>query len=163
MFVDDMNKVKKPLIDREKLGDNIFLSNLKIPVNKLVMAGQYRSDKDGDILPVEIELERDVSVRLYVDSDRRKQMIKLSARAKDLLMWLLYELDTGKDYIWINKDRYMKECGVKAYNTYKDAINELILGHFIQPTTVGRVYWINPHLFFNGSRLNAFPQNIVRK
>lgn len=158
-----MNKTKKPEIDREKLGNNIFLTNLKIPVNKLTLHGQYKADKDGDILPVEIELERDMSVRVYIDSARRKQMVALSARGKDLLLWLVYELEGGKDYIWINKDRYMNECGVKSYNTYKEAVNELVRNSFIQATTVSRVYWINPHLFFNGSRINAFPDNVVRK
>lgn len=158
-----MKKNKKPVIDESKLGNNLFLINLKIPVNKVVLSGQYKPDKDGDLLPVEVELEKDAICKVYVDANRRKMMVLLSARAKDLLLWLIYEVESGKDWLWINKDRYMAESNVKAYNTYKDARNELINNSFLQSTTIQNVYFINPHFFFNGSRVNNFPKNVVRK
>lgn len=158
-----MKKTKKPIIDESKLGVNLFLRHLKIPINKVTLNGQYKPDKDGDWLPVEVELEKDASCKVYVDSNRRKMMVVLSSRAKDLLLWLIYEVESGKDWLWINKDRYMTECNIKAYNTYKDARNELIQNSFLQATTTQGVYFINPHFFFNGSRINNFPKNVVRK
>ena len=154
---------KKPEITREKLGNNLFLSNLKIPVNKMVLPGRFTVDKDGDILPAEQEFERDTYSRVYNDADRRLKMSKLSPRATDLLMWVIYEADIGLDYIWINRLRYMKEKRVRAYNTYKEALNELCRNEFLAITTIQSVYWINPYFFFNGSRSNAFPNNVIRK
>lgn len=158
-----MNEVKKPEIDIEKLGVNPFLSNLVIPVSAVTMAGQWKRDKDGIMLPVEVDLDRDDMCRVYVGSGRRKQMAGLSARAKDLLLWVIYETETGCDYLWVNYRRYMKENGVKSYNTYITAVRELVGHSFIQLTIVQHVYWINPHLFFNGSRINKFPDKVVRK
>ena len=154
---------QKPIIEEDKLGKNPFLVNLRIPVNKMVLSGQYKADKEGLLLPVEIELEKEVTCKIYLDAVRRKQMVAMSPRAKDLLLWVLYETETGKDWIWINKTRYMAECGVKSYNTYKDAVRELVSNGFIQPTILLHVYWINPHLFFNGSRINSFPRNLDKK
>lgn len=152
-----------PKIDVEKLGVNPFLVKLKVPVNKIVLSGQYKADKDGDLLPVEIELEREIVCKVYIDAARRGNMANLSARAKDLLLWVFYETEAGKEFIWINKTRYMTECRVKAYNTYKEAVRELVKWEFIQPTIYLHTYWINPNLFFNGSRVNKFPNNVVRK
>lgn len=158
-----MKKNKKPVIDPLKLGNNVFLLNLKVPINKLVLPGQYKADGDGDMLPVEVEYERDPLCKIFIDAPRRKMMVGLSPRAKELLMWLIYETEPGLDWIWINKRRYMEENGIRAYNTYKDAVRELHGGSFIQPTPIAGVYFINPHFFFNGSRVAAFPKNVVRK
>lgn len=158
-----MAKERKPDITAERLGDNPFLDKLKIPVNKLVLHGQYKPDKDGHHLPVEIEIEAEHFCRVYVDKDRRKNMIRLSPRSKDLLLWVIYEVKTGEEYIWINRPMYMEESGVKAYNTYKEALNELIRLSFLRLSVIHGVYWINPGIFFNGSRVNKFPDNVVRK
>jgi hypothetical protein len=158
-----MKKTKKPNIEEEKLGMNPFLLNLKIPVNKIVLEGQYKVDKEGLILPLELELERDSSCRVYVDSVRRKQMVGLSPRGKDLLLWLIYEAENGRDWLWLNYRRYMDECNIKTYNTYKTAVNDVIINGFIQATVIQHVYWINPHFFFNGARATRFPKNVVRK
>lgn len=158
-----MNDTVKPTIEQDKLGINPFLSNLKIPVHAVKMAGQYKKDKDGILLPLEVDLESDSSCRVYVDASRRRQMITLSARSKDLLLWVIYETDAGKEWIWVNYKRYMSECNVSSYNTYKKAIRDLVGKNFIQMTIVQHVYWINPHLFFNGSRVNRFPENVIKK
>jgi hypothetical protein len=160
---EDMKKGKKPVINPEKLGNNLFILNLRVPVNKVKIAGHYKPDSDGDLLPVEVEYEKDPLCKVFVDSARRKMMVCLSPRAKELLMWLIYETESGQDWIWINRSRYMEECGIKAYNTYRDAVRELHGKSFIQPTTVGGVYFINPHFFFNGSRIAKFPDKVVRK
>lgn len=158
-----MGKEKKPEITDEKLGDNPFLDTLRIPVNKLVMHGQYKPDNDGHHLPVEVEVEADKYCRVYVDKDRRLKMVSLSPRSKDLLLWIIYEVENGDAYIWINRPRYMKESGVKAYNTYRDALMELVRSKFLLISAISGVYWINPNCFFNGSRINAFPNNLKIK
>lgn len=156
-------QAKRPHIEEDRLGVNPFLSTLVVPVNKIIMSGQYRADKEGLILPVEVELDKDVSCKVFVDAGRRKQMVALTPRAKDLLLWLIYEVDSGRDWMWINYLRYMAECDVRSYNTYKTAVRELCIKNFLGTTVLNHVYWINPHFFFNGSRIAAFPGNVVRK
>lgn len=158
-----MKKGRKPKFEESELGRNSFLLNLKIPVNKVKMHGQWEKDKDGIVLPLEVEVENEGSCRVYSGGGRRLEMVKLSARAKELYLWLIYEAEPTKDYLWINRVRYMEECRVKAYNTYRDAVRELHVKEFICPTAVTGVYWINPHYFFNGSRVNKFPDKIVKK
>ena len=156
-------KIAKPVITKEKLGINPFLTNLKVLVNNVKIAGQWSVDKDGDMLPVMMELEKVPFSKVFLDSERRNMMVSLSPRAKDLLLWVIYECEPNEDWIWINKTRYMSETGVSAHNTYIGAVNELIRHGFIIRTTITNVYWINPHYFFNGNRVKCFPNNIVSK
>lgn len=158
-----MKKAKKPEITAERLGTNTFLKSLVVKTHKVAMAGQFKKDKDGYVLPVEVPFESDESCRIFIDSDKRLKIAALTSRAKDLFMWLVYETEPGCQYVWINKPRYMSENGIKAYNTYKDAIRELHIKDFVAPTAIPSVYWINPALFFNGSRIKAFPENVVMK
>lgn len=158
-----MRANQKPVITKELLGKNLFLENLQIHVNKIVLQGKYISDGDGHILLAEQDFEKDTYSRVYNDSERRLKMMALSSRAKELLMFVIYETEIGLDHIWINRVRYMKENKVKAYNTYIEALKELIRQGYLAATAIHSVYWINPRLFFNGSRINAFPDKVVRK
>lgn len=158
-----MKRQRKPDITPEKLGSNKFLNHLVVKANKIAMAGQYKKDKDGVYLTVEVELESDEACRIYIDAAKRAKVAALSTRAKDLFLWLVYETEPGCEWIWINKPRYMAEHGIKAYNTYKEAIRELHAKDFVAATPIPSVYWINPDLFFNGSRIKAFPDKVVVK
>lgn len=158
-----MNKEKKPEITEELMGLNPFVPNLRIPVNRVTFEKQFAKDKDGVWLPVQRDLEVDESCRVYLDKERRLNMISLSARAKDLLLWIIYESKNSSEWIWINKHRYMKEGGVSSINTYKSALKELIRTGYLLGSVIKDVYWINPKYFFNGNRVNKFTDNIVRK
>jgi hypothetical protein len=158
-----MTKEKKPEITDEKMGLNPFLPKLSIPVNKVTFKKQYARDKDGEWMPVEKELETESSCKVYLDKERRVSMTKLSARGKDLLLWIIYESENSSEWLWINKRRYMKEGNVTSINTYKSALVELIKAGYLLSSVIKDVYWINPRYFFNGNRVNKFPKNIVRK
>ena len=86
-----------------------------------------------------------------------------SAGAKSLYIHILYELEYGCDYIEINVKRYMKENNISSINTYKDAVKQLSRYLIIYPSVIKGVYWINPKLFFAGSRVNKYPKNVVIK
>lgn len=156
-------------INAETLGVNPFVKSLKIPVHKMLINGQYKVTKelaaDGKpiMLPVEVEIEAEPFTKVYNDANRRKMMVVLSTRAKELYLWVLYEIEAGKDYLWINKSRYMKENDISSMNTYRNALKELIVQGFLQGTVASDVYWINPSLFFSGSRTNKYPKNVVKK
>ena len=84
----------------------------------------------------------------------------LSSRARDLFLWITYELDSGKDFLWINKVRYMKECTV-SLNTYKESILDLTTAGVITPTVYHDTYWINPLFFFNGDRIKKYQDKLT--
>lgn len=158
-----MNENRKPSISNTLMGINPFANNLKIEVNKVTFEKQFSRDKDGVWLPVEKELEIDKSCRIYINREKRLLALRHSARAKDLLMWIIYETEVSCEWIWINKKRYMAEVGVSSVNTYKGALIELIKSGYILSSVVKDTFWINPALFFNGSRVAAFPNNVKVK
>lgn len=164
MFVFDMNKYKKPVIDEGKLGKNPFLALLKIRVFKNKTGDKYHHDDKENIWSnAEVEFEAENYCKVFCDAAKRLNMVELSPRAKDLLLWLIYEAENGKDYLWLNKVRYMEECRVGSINTYRSALNELIGVAFIIRTNHTDVFWINPSLFYNGNRIKKFPDNVELK
>lgn len=159
---------KKEVTD-EMVGKNPFTVSLRIPVNTLVSDKYWEKSKDelGNLIiaPADVDLEKTPYCKLFVDAKRRKNVGELSSRGKDLLMFIFYEVETGKDYVWINKGMYMKENNVASLTTYKTALKELITKGFLAGTAYASNGWyfINPDLFFNGSRVNKFPDKVVRK
>lgn len=116
-------------------------------------------DEDGDLLPAKKEVEATPFVKLYVTSERRLIISKLSTASKELFLWIMLEVDAGKDALWINKERFMLENNT-SLNTYKKGMDELIRYAFLAYTVVREVYWINPDFFFRGDRVSKYPNNI---
>jgi|SRR5215217_2825040 len=153
----------KPNYNEAMLGVNPFLDNLVIEVSEVAYKNHYKKDKDGDLIPMISEVESEKKCSLFVASEKRLRANKLSPRAKELYLWLLYEADNGKDYMWLNRVRYMKENDISSPTTYRSAINELISSGFVTRTVVGGVYWLNPALFFNGNRIIKFPSKVKHR
>lgn len=154
-----MNKYKKPSYNEKDLGVNPFVSSLVIHVNEIAFKQNYQKDEDI-IVPKFGRVEVDVSCRVYISASRRKLMNELSSRAKELLLWVIYEVDPNKDYMWLNKRRYMEESGIASINTFKAALKDLIAKGFICPSTVSGIYWINPAIFYSGNRITSYPKNV---
>lgn len=149
----------KPEITEELLGGNpLTATNFTIYVRKVKRA--HKGTK-GEHIAVEVELEVEKFVKVYAGAGNRTKMGELGVAAKTLFLWLIYELDSGKDYIWVNVDRYMDEMGINSVNTYKTAIAELVKKQFMAVSLIRDVYWINPRLFFCGSRVNKYSDNVV--
>lgn len=155
-----MNKYKKPKYNEELLGVSPFISSLVIPVNKIAYEGQYKYDADGVISKVYGSVERELSCKLYISPERRKIMNMLSTRAKGLFLWVMYEVDRNKDYMWLNKKRYMEENDINSINTYRNAVDELIRYGLLCKSVVNDVYWINPAMFFGGNRITKYPKKV---
>lgn len=158
-----MNNINKPLIDENKIGINPFSFPLIVPVTKIEFKNQYVVDNDNDLLPVFKEVEVTGYSKIFLSSERRIIKCNLSLRGKELILWLIDELESGKDYVWINKERYMKENKISSLNTYKCAINECIRYGFISNTIIKDVYWINPDFMFRGDRVKKYKNNIELK
>lgn len=130
-----MNKYIKPKIDEKKLGNNpLIASDFVVVINK-VTNGSMKPDKETEImLPVEYEMEKENITKLYTKPENRLIISALSPGAKSLFIWLAYEVDCGKDYLWVNYRRYMEENYISSVNTYKSAIAELCRYSMMYPT-----------------------------
>lgn len=154
---------KRPNIKPEEFVANPLInSEFKIEVLKFTDTKAFTTDAEQLHLPKEYELEREKAVKVYTKSEHRLFVSKLSPGAKSLFLWLIYEVEAGKDYLWINKQRYMEENSIASINTYKTAVDELSRYLFIYPSLVKDVYWINPRLFFCGNRVAKYKNHIVQ-
>lgn len=152
----------KPKVDESKfIANPLAGADFKIIINKIIDNKAFVNDGEN-WLPKEITLEKENITKLYTKAENRLIVAKLSPKALRLYIWLAYELECGKDYLWINKKRYMEENDISSINTYKDAVTELSRYLLIYPTLEAKndYYWINPRLFFCGNRIEKYPNNV---
>ena len=150
-----MNKYsgKKPMINEGLLPINPFIDDLVIKVSR------HSYEAGGK----QIDMDMGRHCKLFISPDNRKRIAKLSGGAKSLFFWIMQEVEGGRDYLWVNKMRYMEENEIKTKKTMEVAIDELIESGFIAPA--GRyidVYFINPSFIFNGARRVKFPECVDR-
>ena len=141
------------------LQNNPLTQNLKIIVNKLEDKKTFENF-NGILLHKQYYFERQRYTKIYIDPSNRKIIAMLSNNAIRLFYWLSFEIENNKDYIKINKCRYLKENNIKSVNTYKKALTELQINLIICASPVKDVYFINPAIFFNGNRIKQYPNNI---
>lgn len=156
--------IKNPLTEpKKKLGINPFIANLQIPINKLQLDSFREITEDGESIKLydTVTLEKTKFTKMYCSSERRILLMNCSLRSKELILWIMFEIKSSEDYIWINKERYMRESNISSINTYKDALLELIRYGIIALSGVQNVYWINPDMFFKGDRISKYPNNII--
>lgn len=160
--MDEMKKLEP--IDPEKMVRNPFTIPLKIEVTRITDTKKYIPDTDGIMHPVEFLMERQQSTKLFYFAGAKEEVFNLSVSAKSMLLYVLYSLESGKDYIRMNQANYMSKNSVKSINTYKDALKELCRYCFLsQSVDYKDVYWINPLRFFSGSRIDKYPDNVIVK
>lgn len=153
-----MQKYSKPKYDYKTLGINPFSISLEVKVKELELLNAYKKDGD-EWIPAVNEVEDTPYTKMFITSERRIIVSNLSPAAKELYLWIMFEIDAGKDALWINKDRYMKENHT-SINTYKKALEDLIRYAIISQTVVQGVYWFNPDFFFRGDRIKKYPKNL---
>ncbi len=166
----------KPKFSKEDLGINPLIQDLVVDRRKMTSKKNYieiDSCKREDGIITEVNnssmqetsfyVEQDKATKVYTKSDLRLHIMTLSTRAKELYLWLIYELEKNEDYVWINVDRYMEECDISSSTTYQNTVKDLHKFGVICPTVVKDVYWINPLFFFNGSRIEKYPTKVKTK
>lgn len=156
-------EMKKPQIDRAKIGNNPFLLTLSIPVTKIVSNKELIEDVDGSIINKTLYKEKTQKVEIYYHECARDNIAKLSDKAQRLLLHILYTLDRNDDCYWLNKHLYMKGNEIKSNTTVSNAVNELIRYQYLLKTACVGWYWINPYRFYPGSRLSKYPDKRVVK
>lgn len=155
---------KLETVDPSKMLRNPFSVGLKIEVSKITDTKRYRPDAEGIMYPVDYLIEKERMTKIYHFAGAKDMVYNLSPSAKCLYLFVLYNIEVGEDYIRLNTERYMQKNRVKSINTYKKAVKELIRYCFLsQSADYKEVYWINPMLFFSGSRVNKYPESVVIK
>ena len=161
-MVRSYNPLNKSTFSISDLGLNPFLNSLEIVVNKFSPDNQYTYDKtSGVTVRSEIDFDRQQSTRLYISRVFRLNAMKLNYSELRLFIWISYEMEQNKDYLWINVKRFLEESGM-VLNTYKSSVIGLCKkGYIYEVADIKDVYWVNPSVFFNGNRVRQFPDNVV--
>jgi len=157
-----MKKVIK--IDENRLKVNPFVESLSIDVTRVTNESQHNVIA-GTLHPVCYDVERKQSVRVFYELEYKDRIAKLSSSAQRMLIYILCNLQQGQDWVQINKDRYMQKNGLTSVNTARKGLSELWDYGFIAPTAAypNDVYWINPAIFFSGSRIAKYPSKVKVK
>ena len=154
-----MGRFRRLEIDEASMIKNPFVNGIgfEIKANKLQDKKSYIRDEDI-WLKKEFLVEADKSAKVYISSECRKFVSSLSVSSRALFLWFIYESKAGKDWVEVNIQRCLKENDI-SLNTYKKAIIDLCENSIICPHFKYRnVYWTNPLLFFNGNRMDKYPQ-----
>lgn len=154
-----MQKFNKPICEKLETSINPFANSLSIRYFG-IKTKEYEEVENNIKLNKEIKIESEIFIKLFSNSENRILVNGLSGNSKSLLLWICYELESGKDYIWINRERYMTENRIKSNTTYLDAIKELVRYYFIDYSNIKDVFWINPNFFFKGNRIKKYPNNL---
>lgn len=153
--------IKKPDFENIKIGINPFTENLTIAITK---KKSEIINKFGYQDIIEKDLEATVYTKVFMVEAAKKQMSSLPIRSKELYLFLIHSIQSGTDYIWIDRAAYMKQMEIKSLNTYKAAVDGLCENVYIQKhNKLKEVYWINPHFFFKGSRILKYKHNLLFK
>jgi len=152
----------KPEIDEDKLGLNPLVeeagTDFVIPVRKTI---RDVTNKFGDLDLSEFQREATPFTKVFETAGFRARMVGLPIRAKEMMLHIIHSLESGQEYIWINRQLYMSENGIKSVNTYKSAIEALSLRRYVCPhIKIKDLLWINPKHFFKGDRISKYPKNI---
>jgi len=153
--------------------------------------GEFETIDEGIRVPKEIEIDSERQVKIYASHGNRILINSLSEKAALLYLWIIYAIEPTKDFVYINKERYMQEKRIKSPKTVRAAINELIDKEVLLPylytplpkqkferkedikerlkqdelakSKERSTYWINIDLLFCGSRINALKKKINPK
>lgn len=149
---------KKPDFNNITLGINPFVEDLKISVTK---KGYQVLNKYETIDEKQYEFENTAYVKIFMNTASMAKSSGLSVRGKELYLFIIHGIPSATDFIWIDRDVYMRRMGIKSVNTYKEAVKSLSLAGYISAhCDLKDVYWINPKHFYKGNRINKYPNNI---
>ena len=165
-----MDKTKKyqELKLSKHLMDNPLTKGFIISVSILNDKNNYIKDPNELAAlynPKQYQLERQINTKIYKSKITKNAVLQLNSNAKNLFLWIVFEIQPKTDYIHINKADTSKELNI-SIKTLERAIKELcnkitIFGvntQIIQMSKEIDVYFINPAFIFSGDRKKKYPQ-----
>jgi len=107
-----------------------------------------------------IEMEEKRFVKEYIEEMSR--FFRLSKCAENIYRYIKTILPKEDDRIIFNRKECMEYLGYKTHKSIIDGLVELIDSEIIARTLVNDVFFINPLIVFNGSRV-SFAKTFVKK
>ena len=152
-------KIKKA--DIPDIGINPFVNqSFVINTKQTTFTKEFVPDK-GDckiFLPKVSYSEADRNGRYFISADIRSMLVNLPPAAGRLYLWIQQSIGYGCDYIAINQKKFM-EVATVTRQTYAKGVNDLIRYGVMCESAKKGVFFINPRLFFIGSRPNKWPDH----
>jgi len=153
-----MSKKRKPFIDESKLKNNPFTLGLIIKANMVPVKGL---DASGKAVSIIRPMESQGHTKIFHSADTRNMIINMAPVAIKLFVWIAYNIERNKDWIWLNSDWFNKKAAFSSVNSYKKAVIELIDNGIIIETSIKTVYYVNMRILFFGSRLEKYQDHVV--
>lgn len=152
-------------IDEKLLNVNPFSFSLKIAVTEVLKSGEFEKVEseelsEGVFLNKSYYIERLQSTKIYYCPECKDRIYGLSDKAQRMYLYILYNINRGKDWIQINKENYKTRNKIKSDTTVNEALKELMTEGFISATIYKSAFWINPTLFYSGNRLKKYPTTV---
>lgn len=124
--------------------------------------GDIKVRESQEYVSVEVKrpylVDKQHSTKVYHSPELDFIIYSLNGTALKLLAIIIGHVSKNSDRVRINYQSFMVTAGVSKV-TYYSAIQKLIDFNVIANYKQG-IYWINPHLFFNGSRIEKYKDRI---
>lgn len=140
--------------------------DFQIPVKQHKSTDLFNVDApiEGNLTSVAVSSVKAVDigrcVKLFHSEGIRQLFKDLSPAGKNLMFYVLMHLRYKQDFITIPEEDYCEEYGLKS-RTFRTAKGEL-MGKVLAKRQRKDTYWINPAVLYSGSRVDAYPHNLVR-
>jgi hypothetical protein len=169
MSITDSNELVSNIVQSRKKGVKVYRDNpfwepteVKIGTKMLRVAGGRHISDDGESVEVSgihmiKKVDKDEFVKLYTKN--MKVFFDLKPTSQKLLQAVLFlvQKNPNLDSIhlpWFDVTRYMQENELKmSKGSFHNAMREMLAKGFLAEAESPNIYWINPHLFFNGDRM----------
>jgi hypothetical protein len=135
---------------------NPFLDNLEIACN---FRSSYNKSPTGHSYNISHKLFDSGHYTEVYHESLLSMMLLLNGSSPTLVVYIITKLGYGSEKIELNPDKVCDLCKF-SYATYKRALEQLKDLSIIVKSNRRNTYWINPNLFFRGSRMKAFPDNL---
>ena len=162
----------KGMKEYQKMEVNPFLDDLfekKIKKKKVYKAGpadqvlvnKKTGEVEGHTAVMSVkEVDEEQFVKIY--ASRMSDMWSLSKPAQKVFSFIAHKLKPNQDTVQIAPEYHKKEIGYKSKSQVVSGIAELLEKEFIAKTNLPYTFFINPNIFFNGSRI-SFIDSYINK
>ena len=91
-----------------------------------------------------------------------KVFFDLQPASIKLFCYIATELDY-KDKVYLSPKKSLKYMGYDSESSYRRAVNELIKNNIIANSDETNWYWVNPAIFYKGSRISLIEQYVDKE
>lgn len=166
-----MSKKYQGITSYEKLSKSPFIDELmeiEVSARRKIFAGKEPSSMMIDTKTGEVKAHQVFAVQEKVDkatytkmfSGMMRELFKLSPRGVKVFGYITTIAKPNKDVVMFDMEEAQEYTGYKKEQSILHGIEELLKENLIARTKKHYKYYINPNLFFNGSRLTLIRQYI---